>query len=752
MKKSILGIVAFLLILSNIYSAISNRPEPYSVSGKVFNQKEEPLVGASVYWAGTTIGVATGLNGEFTISARGIEHHGLVASFVGFVSDTIFVEGQDAVLFVLVEESLLNEVVVRGQRVGIVHSTLTPIRTETITSAELQKSACCDLAGCFETQTSVQPNTTNIVTNAKELRIMGLSGVYNQILIDGLPMIQGLSQTYGISTIPGTLVQNIHVTKGTNSVLQGYESISGQIVVETTDPWQADKVFLNAFVNSDLEKQFNAQFSFLGTQVGNLLALHTVQPANRVDNNVDTFLDLPLLTRYSLFNKTTIGKTDQGKLNTQVTLRLLREQRIGGQLGFDPNLHQGSTTVYGQSVKYNQYDITSRTGYRVSEKLNYMLLASAFHQNQNSIFGTVGYEANQLNIYANLQQEFHYGKANQINAGASMRYNNLKENILFKAAQDHRNYDGEYLLHEVVPGVFAENTLFLFNNRFAWLAGVRADWHDHFGFKFTPRTLVKFDITPKTIIRANIGTGWRTVNLFSENITILASSRNIVFAEDLEPELASNFGLNLLQKFENPKHKLEGFVSVDLFRTNFRNQFFPDYDTNPTLAIIGNFKGESASLGLLVEAYLSLFGQLELKSGYNYLDVYRMQNGAKKSLPLISKHRLLQTIGYSPLSGKFRADLNLHWYGKQRLPGTASNPVEFQRPDHSDPYTLVNFQFTYKLRDVEIYSGVENLLGFRQDQPIISWQDPFGPHFDTAFAWGPTRGREYYLGVRWKMN
>jgi len=752
MKKDIIGLIAFLLILLHSYSAFSSRPGPSSVSGRVMNQKDEPLVGASVYWAGTYTGVATGNDGEFTISAHDIEDLFLVASFLGHVSDTIFIEEQEIVIFTLNEEIVLGEVVLRVQRPGVVKWGHTIVATETITSAELQKSACCDLAGCFETQTSVQPHTTNIVTNAKALRIMGLSGVYNQILVDGLPMIQGLSRTYGISSIPGTLVRNIHVTKGTNSVLQGYESISGQIVVETTDPWEAGEVFLNAFVNSDMEKQFNGQFSFLGSEVGNLLAVHTVQPANRIDKNGDTFLDLPLLTRYSLFNKTSVGHAGVGEFFTQVALRLLTEKRTGGQLNFEPSQHKGSTTVYGQSVSYNQYDITTRTGFRVSEKLNYTLFASAFHHDQNSFFGTVGYDARQLNIYANLQQELHYGQSNQLIVGASIRYNNLSENISFKAPQDHRSYDGEYLLREVVPGIFAEHTLFLFDRRVAWLAGVRADWHDQFGLKLTPRTLLKVDISPKTIIRANIGTGWRTVNLFSENTTLLASSRDIVFAEDLEPESATNFGINVLQKFESPKHKLEGFVSVDLYRTNFQNQFFPDYDTDPTLAIIGNFKGESASLGFQVEGSLLLFGQLELKTGYNYLDVYRMQNGVKESVPFIPTHRLLQTIGYSPLSGKFRADLNLHWYGKQRLPGTASNPVEFQRPGHSDPYTLVNIQFTYRFRGVEIYSGVENLLGFRQDQPIISWQDPFGPHFDTAFAWGPTRGREFYLGVRWRMN
>ena len=241
-----------------------------NILGKVTNDKKEPLIGASVYWLGTTIGVSTGNKGEFEISAKDISNKKLIASYVGHSSDTIENINQTFVDFHLKETKTLNEVVVQGQRDGVIISDIKPIKTEQITQTELGKAACCDLAGCFETQTTVQPQTTNVITNSKELRILGLSGVYNQVLIDGFPLIQGLSYTYGVSSIPGTLVDNIYVSKGANSVLQGYESISGQINVETKEPEKTDRLLLNAYMNNFLEKHFNANYAFKQGKWSNL--------------------------------------------------------------------------------------------------------------------------------------------------------------------------------------------------------------------------------------------------------------------------------------------------------------------------------------------------------------------------------------------------------------------------------------------------------------------------------------------------
>lgn len=718
------------------------------ITGKVTNEKKEPLVGASIYWANTAIDATADVDGSFEIPTIDNSPKLLVAGYVGHLADTIEITDQTNVVFKLNETKSLNEVVVKAERDGVIISDLSPIKTEQITQTELGKAACCDLAGCFETQSSVQPQTTNVITNSKELRILGLSGVYNQVLLDGFPMIQGLTYTYGISSIPGTLVDNIYVSKGANSVLQGFESISGQINVETKEPDKTDKLFLNAYINSFSEKHFNANLAIKKRKWSNLTAFHTVQPANEFDRDEDRFLDLPKLTRYMVSNKLKYGNDKDWGWNSRIGMRFVNEQRIGGQTFFNAETDQGSTKAYGQTVTIIQPEIWTKTGYRLNDQHNFAFFASSFHQNQNSYFGTVRYDANQTNLYGNLQYELNYWKSS-LKAGISYRQLTLDEAIDFTDNTLQRTYAGNYARNENIIGVFAENTLKAFNEKLTWITGVRVDNHNQFGTIVTPRTLLKVDFTPTTIIRANIGTGWRTVNLFSENINLLVSSRDIIFAEQLQPEKALNTGINFTQKFES--EKVTGFFSADYYRTDFQNQIFPDYDTDPTKAIIENFTGKSVSNTFQAEVYLNFWQQLEVKSGYSFLDVYREMEGQKVLLPFNPRHKVVTTLGYKPLSKKYHIDMNIHWYGQQRLPNTQSNPFEFVRPDFSENYMLVNAQYTHNFKKFELYAGCENIVDFRQERPIIGWRDPFGQFFDTSLVWGPTRGREFYFGVRFKI-
>ncbi len=720
-----------------------------TVTGKITNDRAEPLVGASVYWLNTTIGVTTGSEGEFEISSKSKAGKKLVASFVGHLPDTIEITDQTFIAFSLTEAASLAGVTISAERPGVIISDIKPIKMEQITQTELRKAACCDLAGCFETQISVQPQTTNVVTNSKELRILGLSGVYNQVLIDGFPMIQGLSYTYGISSIPGTLVDNIYISKGANSVLQGFESISGQINVDTKEPDNTDRLLLNLYMNSFLEKQFNANYAFKKGKWSNLSAFHTTQPANKVDRDKDNFLDLPLLTRYMVFSKWKYGNGQSWGWSSNIGVRFLNEQRIGGQTFFNAESDKGSTETYGQTVNINQPEIWTKTGYRFNDNQNLVFIASAFYQDQKSFFGTVKYAARQTNFYSNLQYEWNYS-AHVLKTGMSFRHSNLNEDIAFTDTTLQRTYAGAYKKRENIPGVFAENTMSFLDDKLTWIAGIRGDHHNQFGWRITPRTLVKYNVTPQTTLRANIGTGWRTVNLFSENINLLVSSRDILIAEELKPEKALNYGVNLTQKFEMNSN-LSGYFSADFYRTDFQNQIFPDYDTDPTKAIVKNFAGTSISNGFQAELFVNLWTVFELKTGYNYLDVYREEGETRQSLPFNSRHKVMTAFSYKPLSKKFHLDLNMHWYGRQRLPDTQLNPSAFRRPDFSEVFTVANAQFTYNFKKFEVYMGCENIFDFRQERPIISWQDPFSPYFDTSSVWGLTRGREVYAGVRFAI-
>jgi outer membrane receptor for ferrienterochelin and colicins len=717
------------------------------IKGKVTNHKNEPVLNANIYWIGSSKGVNTDKNGEFEISSKDIFIKKLIVTHVGYAVDTLDISNQTSVRFSLKPKQDLAEVTITGHKDGVIISNLLSIKTEQITQTELRKAACCDLAGCFETQTTVQPQTTNVLTNSKELRILGLSGVYNQILVDGFPIIQGLSYTYGISGLPGTLVDNIYVSKGANSVLQGYESISGQINIETKEPDKSEKLLLNAYINSFAEKHLNANFTSKHGKWKSLAAFHMVQPASKTDKDKDNFLDLPLLTRYMFYNKWKYGNERNWGWNSKIAIRFINEQRIGGQTNYSGESDKGSQKIYSNTVNLSQPEIRIRTGYRLNDKHNFVLMASVYRQDQQSYFGTVKYDATQNSMYANIQHELNY-KKHDLKSGISYRHLNLTETIGFMDTALKRTYSGKHNRTENIPGVYTENTMRLLN-RLTWIAGIRTDYYKASGVMVTPKTMIKYDLNSNTIVRANIGTGWRNVNLFSENINLLASSRDVVFAETLKPEQAINTGINLTQKFKTLKNGLSGYFSADFYHTNFQNQIFPDYDTDPTKAIIKNYTGTSISNGLQAELFMKLKKGFELKVGYNFLDVYRVMDGIKTLLPFNPKHKIVGSFSFKPSSGKYHFDMNAHWFGEQRLPDTKSNPEEYQRPAYSKPYTTVNAQFTYIVKQFEIYGGCENIFNFRQNQPIVSWQNPFSPYFDTSSVWGPTRGRELYLGLRY---
>lgn len=719
-----------------------------TIKGKVIDNNNVPLVGATIAWANTKTAVLSKADGSYSINKTD-KNTTLITSHVGYFSDTLFVENMDSVVVVLQARSSLGEVKVTAEKDGIVLSNRNNIKTEIITSLELKKAACCDLAGCFETQGSVQSQTTNIITNAKELRILGLSGVYNQVLIDGFPMIQGLSFTYGISGIPGSLVDNIFISKGANSVLQGFESISGQINVETKKPDAKEKLFANIYMNSFLEKHFNINANIKLGKWQSLLAFHSVQPASKIDKDKDNFLDLPLLTRYMVMNKWKYGKEREWGWSSEIAVRILNENRVGGQTMFNAKSDKGSNTIYGNTVALNQLDFWQKTNYRFNDVHRLTLYTSGFSQNQDAFFGSLWYKAKQTNAFVNLQHEFNITTNNTLKSGISLKHLQINENIVFTDNFITRNYAGNYNRNENIVGLFAENVLSLFQNKLTWIAGVRLDNHNEFGWQFTPRTLIKFDPTTKLTIRANIGTGWRTVNLFSENIGLLASSRNIIFTEKLQPEKALNTGINVTQKFD--AKNISGYISTDFYHTNFSNQIFPDYDTDPTKAIIKNFTGTSISNGFQTDVFLKFYKRYEVKLGYNFLDVYRVTDGKKTTLPFNARHKFLTTLSYKPTSNTFHIDANIHWYGVQRLPNTKMNPSLYVRPDFSRAYTTVNLQFTYVFKTIEVYTGGENIFNFRQNQPINSWQNPFSNYFDISSVWGPTRGRELYVGLRWKL-
>lgn len=742
-------------ILASICLLFSgNLVQAQQLRGKVFGligQEKEILPGSTILAVESGQKALVNENGVFELPWDTITDKRIVAIEQGFIADTIVV-GDKRYLSVVLRPAAreLKGIVVKDQRSAYIANSL--IKTEVINQRELSKAACCDLAGCFGTQASVQPQTTNVVTNAQELRLLGVSGVYNQLLVDGLPMITGASYTYGVSTYPGTIVDNIYISKGANSVLQGYESISGQINMESVQPDKAESFYANAYANSFGEIHLNANTA--GTVSRNkkwrsLLALHYVQPAAKVDGNHDGFLDLPRLRRLMLFNKWKYGEENEVGFSTQIGLRWLRESRIGGQMNYNPETDLGSTQVYGQSVSFEQPELSVKSTYRFSSKSALILNLSGFMHRQNSWFGVTRYQATQNNAYANITHEWRWHKAHSLKYGMSYRYQRLAEQIDFSNNQLNRGFAGQYQTNLDVPGLFAENTFQWLNEKIVLLSGIRVDRHQVWGNFVTPRTMLKIAPNDRHTFRASAGTGWRQVNLFSEQVNLLVGSRDVVFQETLQPEQAFTYGFNYTYRFKTPF--CTGTLGLDLYGTDFKRQFFPDYDLDPRRIYVYNFTGSTQSYSAQAEASLVFFQKLEFRLAYNYLEAYRVQNGQNVLLPFNPRNRLMSALSYRIKEGKWQMDVNAHWFDKMRLPNTASLPAELKRGDFSVPYALLNVQVTRRWKSFEVYVGCENIAHYRQPNPIISAQNPFGPYFDLSSVWGPTRGRELYIGFRYKI-
>lgn len=744
------------IILVSTLSACSGLAQ--TLSGLVEDASGDPVPLVRLGWLGGPPTTLTDSTGRFVLARDSASQRYLLMAPQGYAPDTVDVADLVEAVITLGQEISLEEVRVQARQSGILLSALRPWETEIITQTELRKGACCDLAGCFETQGTVQSVTTNVVTQSKELRVLGLSGVYTQVLLDGFPMLQGLPFLYGVSAVPGPLIDKIYVSKGANSVVQGAESISGQINVEFKEPEEAEPWFAQVFSNHFGEVQANAIAAQRGGAWGNVAALHLYTPTPRkIDRDGDGFLDLPHIARIHLYDKVKYRDDDSLGLSLRVGLRWVGEQRLGGQTSADFARDTGSAERYVQSVRYQQPEAYTKVAYRFDEQRRLVLMAAGQYHAQDAWYGLLAYRGRQGQAHASLQYEQAWGPGHDLKLGGSFRWLRLDEQLRFSENALGRSFAGHYRRTERTPGLFVENV-------FRWvkttvIAAMRLDRfsqnqilpglepESQAQWMLTPRGLVKYDFSDRTNVRVMAGLGWRAANVFPENVGLLASSREVRFEESLRPERALNLGGNFNHRFD---FRADAALSLglDLFHTRFFNQIFPDYNTDPRLALLRNFQGASYSNGAQLDIKATWGGAWEIKTAYNWLEVYRVVEGVREDLPFNPTHKLLLTASWHPKRGDWRFDTGLQTYGRQQLPQTDNYPESLRRPERSEPFVLWNLQATKVWKRLELYAGVENVLDFRQLQPIVSWENPFGPYFDTAFNWGPTRGREFYIGVR----
>ncbi len=736
MKKLFLLALLQALILLNV--------QGQSLQGHVHEEGESghsALIGASVFWLGTTIGTATDINGEFTIDKPEKLPAKLVVSFVGYTSDTIVVNNSKKEIEIHLKQSVqLGEVTVSERQQGSAFKLMDPVISESISSHELGKAACCNLSESFETNASVDVVFTDAVSGAKKIQMLGLDGVYTQIQAENVPLIRGLSSNYGMGFIPGTWIESIQIIKGPGSVSNGYESMVGQINLEYFKPDQAEKLFVNVYGNTGGRVEANVQSGYVfNEKVGMNINVHASGVFRENDMNKDAFVDIPRSQQYNVFNR---WKFSGKNLMGQIVLHGLYDNKIGGQVGFKPEQGIQVTGPYGIEITNRLANIHTKTGYIVpnEDDMSVALITNWRYHDQNSYFGLKQYSGVQKSANTNLiflkgwNEDKH-----QLKLGSSFNYDNYQESF----------NDSAFAREEVIPGIYAEYT-FSIKEKFSAVAGFRYDHNSKYGSFYTPRLHLKYNPTDKTVIRLTGGRGYRASNVFTESSSLMASARAVRVLEELKAEVSWNYGASVSHQFKVFGRQTTVYASF--YRTDFENQVIIDLDANTQSVDVYNLTGASYSNSLQAEIGYEPIKRFEIKAAYKWNDVWMTTANQLRQKPLVKQHKILTTFSYATNFNKWQFDLSVHVHGPSRIPTTESNPLQYQLASSSPWHVTMNMQVTKRFKWFELYVGAENLTNFRQKNAIIAADDPYGPFFDASLVWGSTMGINPYLGLRYKLK
>ncbi len=701
--------------------------------------KKEKLPFATIYWIDHGNATTADKNGKFSIKFDGNEALKLVASFVGYKSDTLLIKpGQNDIDFVLISNATLDAVEIK-EKVDDYISRLKPIKTEIITETGLQKLACCNLSESFERTATVDVGYSDAVSGAKRIQMLGLSGIYSQILMENIPAVRGLSASHGLTYIPGSWMHSIQVSKGTSSVTNGYESITGQINVEYKKPeTNKEPLFLNIYGNSDgrIETNLNSTIK-ISDRWSTMLLGHGSYYGLMADRNKDSFLDSPKSWTANFMNRWQYEV--EGKMHIQFGIGYLQDNKKGGQKEFQMADEVMKPNYYGIGVDAKQYSGFLKTGFFIDEQGHSSLgIVSSYNRYElNSFYGLNDYDGIQNSAYLNLiYQSFIVNTNHKFSTGASFMYDDYHEILK----------DSAFKRTEYVPGVFFQYS-YTYPEKLSLIVGLRGDYNSQYGFFFTPRIHIKYDINDKLTLRASAGRGYRSPNVIAENTSLLASSRKIMLESDTKAEEAWNYGLNITKEFLMTE-TLKASLGADFYHTTFVNQMIVDLDRDPQKVIFYNLDGRSYSNSLQIDGMIQPFRGFEITLAGRYNDVKRTFDGQLREAPYVSRFKGLMTLSYATKFEKWRFDVTGQFNGKSRLPNTDSNPEPHNRAHYSKEYFILHAQITKKFKYIDIYLGAENITNYMQHHPIVSADDPFGKYFDASMIWGPVMGTTIYAGLR----
>lgn len=617
---------------------------------------------------------------------------------------------------------------------------MTPMNVEVINSNDLVKDACCNLSESFENTATVDVNFTDAVSGAKEIRMLGLDGVYSQIMVENIPAIRSLGNTFGLTYIPGPLMSSIQVNKGAGSVTNGYESMTGQINVELKKPQNSEKLFVNLFLNQDLRSELNLISAHeINENWSTITSVHGQYNWLKMDMNHDHYIDNPLVKNLNLFQRFMHRKPDGGMVMLAASANI--EDRIGGSYHFKPKEELISQNSWGFRLRTYKADAFAKTGFNLKNN-DYLGIQYkySFHQQE----GYIG-----RRMYAGLE---HFGYFNLIyQKEIGEQESSFKTGLSLLTDYVTERFDTFNLKRtEIVPGVFGEVNMNVGRDRKVMIvSGVRFDYHNLYGPFVSPRFNLKWNVLYDLSLRVSAGRGYRVPTLFAENFGLLANNRTISVSPEIKFEEAWNYGANLTYKFFLGFR--EGIISVDYYRTDFVNQVVVDLENTYELRFY-NLSAKSFANAIQAEVSYEVVKRFDVKLAYKFERAVTDYTSGRKIIPLRPQHRGLVSLQYVTKNKQWRFNTGLNWFGKTRIPDTSTNDDANQRSSASKDFFQLNAQITFRWKAWEVYVGGENLLNFIQKNPIIAGDAPFSNQFDASLIWGPMRGAMAFAGVRFVLK
>ncbi len=730
----------------------------FSISGRV-RSENGPLAFANIVVKNSNNGVIANEQGKYNILNLKAGAYTLEASYIGYKSSTLNVQiisKSIEIDFDLEPSPVLDEVVVTSTLRPVKRSE-SPIPVEVLTAAFLKNNPTANIFEALQTVNGVRPQLNCSVCNTGNIRINGLEGPYSLVLIDGMPIVSGLSTVYGFSGIPSALIDQVEIIKGPASSLYGSEAVGGLINIITKHPENTPLLFFDSFLTDWNEYNLDVGLkALLGDKISVLFGVNYFNYNNPIDNNNDNFTDLALQDRISVFQKWSFSRPKNRLFS--LAGRYFYEDRWGGEMQWQSK-NRGGTEVYGESIYTSRFELIGNYQLPLQEKLFFQFSYS--DHDQNSVYGDRYYLAKQRIGFGQLLWDFSGPKSDWL-IGLSARYNYYNDNTTVTNTADEI----------VVPSLFVQNEMSL-TKKHKLLLGGRYDYDIRHGSIFTPRLAFRYKPTEDDIFRVNAGTGFRIVNLFTEEHAALSGSRDLVIQNKLKPEQSFNINANYLKKIYTKKGQI---LSLDCstWYTYFTNAIRPDYDTNPNLVIYDNLEGSATSFGLSLSLDAVISPHFKGLIGGTIQDVSQKENGIRRQQILTEKFSGTWALTYTNLKNNFTIDYTGNIYGPMRL--AVLGPLD-PRQKNAPIWSIQNIQFTFKkFKNIELYTGLKNMLNWtpnkgnpfiiaRADDPfddnvsfdnngnaIVTANNPYGLTFDPTYIYAPNQGRRLFFGLRYNLN